>query len=120
MATELTLDAGGVDDVNSAELRLVLASLYRVQPSAITLELTPGSVIVRVLIAGSDTTSADEIADAILAVDINELSAEVSARVGTTVIQHTTPTTTWRNVSRFEQQHCSRGHWCTAALTIEW
>ena len=119
VATELTLD-GGVDDVNLPELRLTLARLYAVPPSTITLQLAGGSVVVRVLIAGGDTTSLDEIANAISAVADETLSEAVSAALGTTVIQYTTPTTALRNVSRYEQQRCSRGHWCTAALTIEW
>ena len=119
VATELTL-GGSVDDVNLPQLRLVLASLYQLPPSSITLQLTGGSVVVRVLIAGASDTDLTQISAAVAAVDDATLSAAVSAALGTTVIHTTAPENSWRNVSQFEERQCSPGYWCTAALTIEW
>ena len=115
MATELTIDEA-VDDVNLPELRLTLARVYQLPPSSITLELSGGSVVVRVLIAEANDISLSEIAAAVLAVDDSTLSAAV----GTGVARTAPPLTFLRNVSREEERACARGYWCTAALTIEW
>ena len=119
MVTDLTLD-GDIEDVNLPELRLVLAGLYRVPLSAITLRPIGGSVIIRVLIAGGSSTNLDEIIEAVSAVTGPALSAAVSTGLGAEILHSTTPDTARRNVSRVEERRCSPGHWCTAALTIEW
>jgi hypothetical protein len=119
VVTDLKLD-GNIDDINLPELRLVLAGLYQVPPTAITLRPVGGSVVIRVLIAGGSSTNLDEIAATVSAVDGSTLSAIVSTEVGTEVLHSTAPETSWRNVSRFEEHRCSPGHWCTAALIIEW
>ena len=119
VATELTLD-GSVDDVNLPELRLVLAGIYQLPPSAITLQLSGGSVVVRVLVAASSNTDLSDITAVVASVDDATLSAAVSAALGTPVISTTVPATARRNISQFEERECSPGYWCTAALTIEW
>ena len=119
VATDLTLD-GSVDDVNLPALRLVLSDLYQLPPSTITLRLGGGSVVVRVLVAGASGTNLSQISAAISSVDAPTLSAAVSDALGTAVISATVPENSWRNVSQFEEHQCSRGYWCTAALTIEW
>ena len=114
VATELTLD-GNVDDVNLPNVRLVLARLYYVPVSAITLQLQGGSVVISVLIAEAGGTNLSEISTAVLAVNDTSLSGAI----GIAVTRTAPPVASLRNVSRFEELRCARGHWCTAALTIE-
>ena len=115
MATELTLD-GNVDDVDLPNIKLVLSLLYDLPLSAIMLQLEGGSVVVRVLIAGASGTSLIDISSAVLAID----DATLSEAIGANVTRTAAPEALFRNVSRYEELECSRGHWCTAALIIEW
>ena len=61
MAIDLTIDEA-VEEVNLAELKLTLSSVYQLPLSAFTLFLSGGSVVVRVLIAGANGIRLDEIA----------------------------------------------------------
>ena len=115
VAVDLMIDEA-VDEVNLAELKLRLSSVYQLPLSAFTLFLTGGSAVVRALIAGVNGIHLDDIAAAVLAVE----DATLSAAVGSSVTRIAPPTVLVRNVSREEEESCAPGYWCTAALTIEW
>lgn len=115
VATELTLD-GNVNDFHLPELELILAELYQLPPSTLEVEVVGGSAILRLRIADVSTARSIDIAAAISAVG----DATLSAAVGTHVTRSSSVQITSRNVSREEESPCPRGHWCTAALTIEW
>ena len=115
MAIDLTIDEA-VEEVNLAELKLTLSSVYQLPLSAFTLFLSGGSVVVRVLIAGANGIRLDEIAAGVLAIE----DFTLSAAIGTGVTRIAPPEVVLRNVSREEEESCAPGYWCTAALTIEW
>ena len=115
VAIELTLDQS-VDDVHVPELKLALADLYQLALSSITLQLDAGSVVVRVLIAGASHVSLREIAESVIAIN----NSMLATTIGIGVIHSTLPVTASRSVTREEERPCSRGHWCTAAVEVEW
>ena len=106
MQTELTLDQN-LDDVSIPALKAALATLYGVTASRISLDLSPGSVVVVVRITVEGTDNTDEVAASVLAAD----EAAVTTALGITALDVTSPTVTSRNITRMEQAHCPQGYW---------
>ena len=104
--TELTLDQN-LDDVFVPSLKAALATLYGVPASQLSLDLSPGSVVVAVRITVEGTDNTEAIAASILAAD----AAAVTAALGITALGVMPPTVTSRNITRMEQAHCPQGHW---------
>ena len=104
--TELTLDQN-VDDVSVSSLKTTLATLYGVTTSKISVQLTPGSVVVavRITLEGEDNT--EDVVASVRAADKSTLTATL----GIAALHATSPTVAVRNVTRMEQVHCPQGHW---------
>lgn len=112
LATSLTLDQS-VEDLDLNTIAAQLAALYGIDPSAIRLVPSGGSVVIEMQLVASAGTSLAALAAIVLAVGDAALSLAIgSSAVRSAVIsQVALNETVRRNQTREMEVDCPTGHW---------